>query len=565
MYKIFSFLFIGTFLMLTLWSCSENSNQDSEQVSEQDIEDAGILMEDAYVDMENIISDLNDSSPTDLKAEMTLVYSKIEEALELDPDNYDANFSIALMGLMLVIANESFDEMLNQWEEYFDDNTPFEYNPPNSSIIGRGDFGLPVNSKGMQIPISPFLYTPLRIMTLPADYIPQFSELQNIVRNDIMPYVDKGISGLAKVEENQSFIFLVSSKMQPDVDSDPLELDLTEVYTIDMMLNVIKALGNTLIGHNFDFITHDADGILTELNLGSQFGALNNEGATDLASAHSAMQTAIIKLDSAISFLENETDDQNDDMIAQMENEEDYVELRDNLAEVKSAITQPRWLYYSKNEGDEYYYNYNESEDSILVDIQQFFLNPFQDLKQLIPPYSVTVDNIINWDWLEQVDSYHNFEYDTLTFYCTEMGNNSIYYFEYYVEIDPLGNIDTSMYSSNVNIPEEVIIAVDRKADSLAMVYENHIIEAYLYWNCFYSNECSGSQKEIIRWNVFNAEYDSGFEVPVITWNADNFNEWKNGWPDPTFNGILPQWTTDELLDFLGINDEDDWKKVIDW
>ena len=64
---------------------------------------------------------------------------------------------------------------------------------------------------------------------------------------------------------------------------------------------------------------------------------------------------------------------------------------------------------------------------------------------------------------------------------------------------------------------------------------------------------------------MIDAEFEDGFSVPVITWDADNFNDWKDDWPDPTFNGILPNWNVDDLLDFLGTDDETDWEKTIDW
>ena len=59
-------------------------------------------------------------------------------------------------------------------------------------------------------------------------------------------------------------------------------------------------------------------------------------------------------------------------------------------------------------------------------------------------------------------------------------------------------------------------------------------------------------------------EMEGMFNYPVITWDADTFDEWENGWPDPTFNGLLPNWTVDDLLEFLGMDDEDDWEKVWD-
>jgi hypothetical protein len=58
-------------------------------------------------------------------------------------------------------------------------------------------------------------------------------------------------------------------------------------------------------------------------------------------------------------------------------------------------------------------------------------------------------------------------------------------------------------------------------------------------------------------------ELDGAWTYPVITWQADTFDEWKNSWPDPTFNSIFPNWTVDDLMEFFDM-DEEDWEKVWD-
>ena len=563
-------LLFFSFLSFLAWSCGEEGNDSGAAPSEEDINEAAVIFEEAYSDMENIFSELEESDLTDLEAEMTLTYLQIEEALELDPNNLDANFSLGLMSFMLILSSNSFDDMLNQWEEYFDETTPFEYNPYNL-FMGKSGFGLPTSAEKISVPIEPFILAPIRIMTMPSDYVPQFSELQDIIRTDILPYVDSGISALALIQENPDYVFTVSSAMQPDVGSSALEMDMTEVYIIDMMLHALKAICNTLIGHNFNFITHDANGILEELNLGSDFGTLNTNGGDDLLAAHNAMQNAITKLENAIDFLESETDDQGNDMIVQLDDPSEYQEVRDGLVEVRNAITQPTWLYFS-TESEYYDYNYgyyyNEEDDSILVDIQQFYLNPFQDLKQLLPPYVVTTQNIVDWDYLESVDAYYNYSDQPLLYFEVDIEDvNEYSYFEYALEIDPYGNRNADdWYDNVVSIPQNVVEHVNHIADSLALIFPDNLVEAYLYWSCYeeYEDNCSNGDS-YVRWYVYDAEFEDGFTAPVITWEANNFNDWKDGWPDPTFNGILPNWNVNDLLDFLGFDNGYDWEKTIDW
>ena len=548
-------------------------------ITQEDEEEAIELVNDANAFLEDIFSDIYDSEDPDNSEDLidlldfSGAYSLYKEAQYLNPNNSDANFGVAVTGLMQVVQNQSFEDMVKQWDEYFSNNTPFEEEPSNNSVLGTRGFGLPLSKKGMKIPIVPFLNIPLRIASMPVDYVPQFSELQNIIRDIMLPYVDEGILALAKVEENSDYVFSISSDMQPDVGSSSLELDLTEVYIIDMMLHAIKAIGNTLIGHNFDFVTHDADGIVAELNLGSDFGTLNSMGESELLAGHEAMENAISKLETALNFLENETDNQDNDIIVQMENDSDYQEVRDALNKANDAITQPTWVSYYTYENvyeGNYYYEEEEIEDSVQIDIQQFFKNPIQDLKQMVPSYTITAGLDQDYDWDDQIIS----NYDSLNIgnivsdiIDTTSSSWQYYSFSYWSTYYPHGSVDTSMHQNNINIPQIVIDRADQIVDSLANVYSDHIIEIYGSWYCEFGYGNSWGCEEFINlhYNIWEATLNSMYSYPIITWDADDYNEWKNSWPDPTMNGIFPNWTVDDLMEFLGFDNEDNWEKIWDW
>ena len=121
--RLINKLLFFSFLSFLAWSCGEEGNNSDAAPSEEDVNEAAVIFEEAYSDMENIFSELEESDLTDLEAEMTLTYLQLEEALELDPNNLDANFSLGLMSFMLILSSNSFDDMLNQWEEYFDETT----------------------------------------------------------------------------------------------------------------------------------------------------------------------------------------------------------------------------------------------------------------------------------------------------------------------------------------------------------------------------------------------------------------------------------------------------------
>ena len=49
---------------------------------------------------------------------------------------------------------------------------------------------------------------------------------------------------------------------------------------------------------------------------------------------------------------------------------------------------------------------------------------------------------------------------------------------------------------------------------------------------------------------------------PIIIWGANTYQDWVAAWPDPTFNGIFPDMTCEDLVEFLDI--EEDWEQVAD-
>jgi hypothetical protein len=540
----------------------DSLNCDSIIVTPGDIEAAIALVEAANAELENVFSELYDSDePDSIEAALNLfnfseAYTMYAEAQYLDPDNNDANFGVALTGLMQITQDESFRDMIDKWDNYFANTTPFKVQSTGANILGRNGFGLPLNTNGLRVPVSTFVGMPLSIARMTLEDVPQFSELQTIINEVFLPYVDQGIAALAKVEQTTDYEFLITSDMQPDVGASSLELDLTEVYAVDMMLHVISGICNTVIAYNFDFITHDDDGIVAELNQGSEFAALNSSGESDLNNAYSAMTIAVDKLESALQHLQAETDDQSNDIIEQLENISDYDDIQEGIDDAREVLTQPIWVsYYTYEEGEGYdgYWYENEIEDSMQVDIQQFFSNPIEDMKGMVPPYTITAGIDTNYDhhWVDYEETFSV----TLEPDADDIDNDWGYYF----------NLGFDYYDDSLRIyeygpwPEEL-------ADQLQVIYEE-VMEEYseiewLYISAWYEGP-AGDITVNIRVEFEYGEMEGMFYYPVITWDANTFDEWKNGWPDPTFNGIFPNWTSDEMMEFLGM-EEEDWQKTWD-
>ncbi len=604
-----------------------------------DLDDAAEFADEGNVALENLLSDLyneeEEPSMDALRDSVDAAYANFTDALASDPNNKDANFGIALTGLMHILLDPAYEELGEKWENYFDNNEPFEVDPSETNALSIGGFNFPLNINGMTVPIEPFLRTPLILAKMVSDSneVAKVSDIQHIVQNNIMPFVNAGIAGLAKVEQDPEFVFTVSSEMQPDVGASPMELDMTEVYMIDMILHAMKGIGGAVIGHNFDIISHDEAGLLDAFTPGSDFGTITSTGATDLADAHAAMMGSIDKLNAAMDFLQAETDDQDNDMIPyEVDDASDFDNMRDELTKLKSDMTGPTWLYW-ENEGDEYwdddydYWVYEEGEeDSIQIDIQQFFTNPLLDLKEMVPPYTLTVgtDTDTDWEWEHNEDLGDEDPTITITLHDSLKGNNSDEYFtrfggyfgyeitwgeddgsweccdstghSYYVEGTGLWALDTNfyahMYHSNWEnqdiIDQHFKMSLDDLMDELTIeymdtteeltsrIYLNGSFEVEVYsdgsWQNDYGIDDIYFNEEENTWTMtleteYNIEYEREYSwvYPKFTWEADDFQSWKAAWPDPTINGIFPSWTIDDLLEFLGLNNEEDWEKTSRW
>ncbi len=562
--------------IISIWSCDEGLSGGSGSGGNVSAEDSlsSILKvneaNDALEDIFNTIYDMEepDSVSGFLDAvDFSTAYDLYIEAQTFNPNNHDANFGVAMTGLMEVTQDPSFRELATNWENYFVNNTPFMIENGRNSFIGRHGFGLPLSFESMRIPITPFIAGPLTLAKMTIDDVPQFSELQVIIRTILLPIVDQSIASLAAVETDTTFTFDITAQMQPDSEAESMELDLTEVYAIDMMLQVVKAVCNTTIAYNFDFVSFDGAGIEAELTRGSDFATLNSSGAQDLSNAYTAMTTAINKLEQGIDFLENETDNQSNDIIPNTElSSSDFVEIRDGIEIAQNAISEPTWVNIDCWDNDVSPPDSGRSTlgcDSVQVDIKQFFTEPIDDFKEMIPPYSVSADTSHDWNYIDYLDGYWNYEYEYVTFNLT-VNTDDDYYFEYNKRIDPLGVIETDIWTDGqgFEVPQEVINAVDQKLNDLLSSYgSTYMIEVYVYWYGFLvAGDYEFEQR--IRWYVDIVELESSWEFPVLTWDANTYTEWKNGWPDPTFNGVFPDWTVDDFLDFLRFTEED-WEKIL--
>jgi len=562
-------LFIGIFMFT---ACDEVG---SDAVSPEDSTAAVAKTDSANTALEGIMQSVFDAEPDSVQEMLDLLdfsepYGLYMEAHELDPNNSDANFGLAFTGFLRLTQDQQLQDMLLRWEAYFKVNEPFlveDY----SNTLGRSGYGLPLSIEGLGVPLVPFMEMPLSLTKMSVDDVPQFSEFQDLVETLFLPLVEESIAALELVDDDEDFVFMVSPALQGESEADPIELDLTEVYALEAGLYALKGVLKTVVAYNFDFVSFDSVGIVTELSQGSDFATLKSNGAADLALALSSVNTAFDKIFDALDFLEAETDDQSNDLMA-FSDEDDPAEIRADIAEVQSALQGPTLIHYGYWEdeyddngywvGDEYY------EDSIRVDIAQFFNNPITDFKAMLPPY--TMGTQIYYDY----ESYYyqqTVSYEISSVSVSGLDNTAISVMLSYNSWDEqnpmsaLVNIGFLQYDlATANSSDIPVPVLDAYAEFLLLVdqYSGELYN-YPYINFYWSGYVTTGASLVIQGD-FSIEFEqriAAYVEPHPTWDDATYTDWLNHWPDPTMNGIFPDMDAAGIADFLDFHQED-WDEM---
>jgi len=536
-------------------------------VSPEDSLAAINLVVEANNSLENAMNTMLNAEPDSVQQMLDLMdfsepFGLYSSAVAHDPGNPDANFGVAFTGFLMISQDQALQDMLLNWENYFNANEPFAVN----ETVARRGYGMPFTVDGIMIPIAPMVELPLSMAKMSLDYVPQFSEFQAIVAGSFLPVIQQSIAALEEVDDDPTYVFEVSPSMQGDAEADPIELDMTEIYLIEAGLYALDGLLNTVVAYNFDFVSHDAEGIMQELSQGSDFATLKSDGAQLLSGAYASAITAFDKVDMSLDFLEAETDEQSNDLIQILEID-DYDDIRAGLDDARSALQGPTTFHYSYWE--DVYNNGNwvgeiEVEDSVDVDISQFFLNPIADFKALLPPY--TMATAIEYDYeyfyltqqIQAEDS--NVTIEDLNNTYLEM-NLDYYFMDGIPVLNASVRMGFLMFDLSTANPDDLPPSVFELYDEFVIMADAYsgALYQFPYLQFFWSGNVTTGQPLTISGNV-HIEYEqqsSAYVTPDPTWNAETYTDWLASWPDPTMNNIFPNLDAAGLAELLNFHEED--------
>jgi len=302
-------------------------------------------------------------------------------AIAKDPSNSQAQFGAAVTEVYLLQDDPDVQNVAGQFQLFQPGALPMSH----GRLARQVAFSQRVQSLRSSV-VGP--YTPVRMgsalvrtLALASNEPDSISEIQAIVRTKVMPKLQYAEDRLNAAEAAADFrMFLV-----PEITGmpDTLEIDKTELYLLDSVINGVQGWLGILTAYNFDVENSDFEHVNPESLLapGTAWATLHPGGHVILAQAKSDFETVKARFDAAAAYLANETDDQSNDLIPQdWLATQDYADLADGVDQMNAALTGPITVPAR---------DANDQEFDLQVDIGRFMVPGIDDLKKALPNHTI--------------------------------------------------------------------------------------------------------------------------------------------------------------------------------
>lgn len=526
-------IFIAIFFF-SLTGCKEDSDNGTDPgKARETVNEANAALESVLYQLIN--GDINEPKDVNLQEP----YNLFNTAYKQDPNNPDANFGLALTNLLMITQNEELDKVFKDWDAFFEeDNDGLGKNAASHKL----DF--PKSFKSFIFPKKALVQ---RCITLPKSALldpPKFNDIQRVIEGQLIPRLEFAINALDRVDDHEDYVFMVSPKMQGDINADSVEIDLTEIYALEVAVNSLHTLANLTIAYNVDFWGFDSTEAIIAFSKGGSFLRLRS-GATPMNKTKASILNTLNKIEAGITFLRNEKDPQDDDLIKLDKNaDEDLDKILDEIDNVRVFLNKPK-EYTDDWDNDQF-----TPEEALTINFGKLFDNPIDDMKAKLPDYSISVrgEEITNeFNWVSGQK-----------FINTQISVPSAgyYYYSRSYSWESEGEFEYNYFSSNVEIAR-----FNQVFDSLTLEFKNKQnlsrLNLYLYWG---KNLTAGTHEisSFITFDSYRIHTLLLLYIPTLTWTANSFSSWI--FPDPTFNDFLPGMTDSEFKRIFGIT-ADDWEK----
>jgi hypothetical protein len=396
--------FVALVAMTLLWDCKDESTGPGNGTG-GDVSDAYKELESQMYLMET--SSIN--SPSDLdQISFSKANQLYKEAVSASSNNAAANFGAGLSEILMIYADPNVNAMIKRWDSVSLGKSP------SSSFL---KFGIPSGTKDMAVPTQALASNMAKIIQAAVVNPPLIGEMQDLMRDHILPHIDYALARFAVVESDANFEFRISGKMQGDLHLDSLMLDNTEVYIMDGILLGLKAMVEQFLVYRFDLPAYTTQAEVQALQPNNiTFFYLASDGVARGKSVLADITSMIGKFKGAINYLKSETDDQSDDIIKIGQSGTRSVRAEDldtalvYLDRAVDFLTEQQT--FTLNDADS-----DNNDYTVKVSITSLYNNPPQNPKtKWFPAYSVDTSSsgAILWHWTNQ--TYASFTFPDPTF-----------------------------------------------------------------------------------------------------------------------------------------------------
>ena len=396
--------FVALVAMTLLWGCKDESTGPGNGT--------GGDVSDAYKELENqmyLMATSSIKSPSDLdQISFSKANQLYKDATSASPNNASANFGAGLSEILMIYADPNVNAMVKRWDSV---------SLGKSSSSSFLKFGIPSGTKDMAVPTQALASNMTKIVQAAVVNPQLIGEMQDLLRDHIIPHIEYALARFAAVESDAKFEFKISGKMQGDLHLDSLMLDNTEVYIMDGALLGLKAMVEQFLVYRFDLPVYTTQAEVQALQPNNTtFFYLASDGTTRSKSVLADVTGMIGKFKSAINFLKSETDDQSDDIIKIGQSGDRSISIEDidttlvYLDKALNSLTTPQSISLTNADAD-------GNDYTIRVNIAQLYNNPPQNPKTAwFPAYSVDTSSsgAILWHWTNQ--TYASFTFPDPTF-----------------------------------------------------------------------------------------------------------------------------------------------------
>lgn len=492
LFLIFSISLIGFWLS----SCDKTPTSDT-----VDPKTAAEKTAQAYTEMENLLSTSNNFE--------SLNFSNVEklysEAVTADPTNATANFGAAFSHMLGTFGDTAIRNTIQRWDGV-------GINVPSSMV----KFGIPTGSSDMVLPTELLGKNLVKIMQVATSDPPTITEMQNLLRDRLLPRINYAIARLAVVETHADFELRISGKMQGNAGKKDLYLDLTEVYIMDAMLQGMKASVEQFLVFKFQLSGYTTKAAVAALQQNNQdFFVLASDGMTRAQSVKGSLVAAVGKIRNGVTFLKNETDNQNDDIIKRGNGGLDDSDIDSTLVylnKIESALTGTFTIDLNNADSD-------NNDYTIQISLNSFFNNLPQNPKQAwFPTYLVDStsrgDLTIRW----QAQDYASFNFPDPTFsgLFPGMTNETL---KRIMHIDQVFSwrVNFSLYENNGNLNQATTVKLVINGTTYNPKPNNYNYGGWSRYFEFYITDNNGKPVQQIIVVHNGVEYPMQFSTPIPT------------------------------------------------